>query len=505
MREFPSTPEGRAPREPLELLRERERARRLTASFGLISVAAVFLPSFLKEIKRLQEIEDKLNLERGNSTISRTYFRWQRKAVTRVEVRSILASLLIVMLSEVGRRYVYRLLVQAAVQADKRHARVKAVRKLFYLFAEYGISIENVNLQDVDLSEMYLHDANLAKTNLSRSNLSSTYLRRADFSQSELKDATLQNTDFRNAALINVYAHRVMAGGASFANADLSGASLAAADLHGANLDGATIEDADLRSVNFRRASLVGARLIRCDLSKADFTGADLRHADFVECDVSGSIFREAYVYGTAAWGLIGVPKTSTNLVITPEGEPEVVVDDLEVAQLLYLFLYDSKIRRVIDAVTSSVVLILGRFTQERLEVLELIRSELRDRGYSPVLFNFEKPVNRDLTETISALAHLARFVIADITDARGIPQELERIVPNLPSVPIQPILKAGVAEYAMFEHFKRYPWVLPVSEYPDSSGLIQSLGAAVIDPAESFLGISTNMPKAGKEPDDSG
>jgi hypothetical protein len=60
--------------------------------------------------------------------------------------------------------------------------------------------------------------------------------------------------------------------------------------------------------------------------------------------------------------------------------------------------LYNAKIRRVIDAVTSSVVLILGRSTEERLQVLNAIRSELRNRGYSPVLLTFERPTNRDLT-----------------------------------------------------------------------------------------------------------
>jgi len=66
-------------------------------------------------------------------------------------------------------------------------------------------------------------------------------------------------------------------------------------------------------------------------------------------------------------------------------------------------------------------VLILGRFAPERKAILDAIRDALRTRDYLPVLFDFEKPSSRDITETVSTLAHMARFVIADITDAKSI------------------------------------------------------------------------------------
>jgi hypothetical protein len=142
-------------------------------------------------------------------------------------------------------------------------------------------------------------------------------------------------------------------------------------------------------------------------------------------------------------------------------------------------------IRGIVDTITTKVVLILGRFTPERKAILDAIRNELRKHDLLPVLFDFEKPARRDITETISTLAHMAKFVIADITDAKSIPQELQCIVPDLPSVPIQPLLQEGADEYGMFEHFKKYPWVLAVHRYRDLDDLLASLSRKVIAPAE--------------------
>jgi hypothetical protein len=117
--------------------------------------------------------------------------------------------------------------------------------------------------------------------------------------------------------------------------------------------------------------------------------------------------------------------------------------------------------------------------------VLDALRAELRNRGYLSILFDFDKPSSRNLTETVSTLAHLARFLIADITDAKSIPQELQRIVPSLPSVPVQPLLLSSQYEYAMFKDFLDYPWVLVPYRYDNLENLLASLEEKVIAPAE--------------------
>ena len=149
------------------------------------------------------------------------------------------------------------------------------------------------------------------------------------------------------------------------------------------------------------------------------------------------------------------------------------------------MLLRNEEVRDIIDTITSKVVLILGRFTNERKRVLDALRQELRTRNLTPIVFDFEKPASRDLTETIITLASMARFVIADITDAKSIPQELSHIIPNLPSVPIQPVLLASDREYAMFERWKQYPWVLPEFLYEDEAHLLASLTDKVVGPAE--------------------
>ena len=203
--------------------------------------------------------------------------------------------------------------------------------------------------------------------------------------------------------------------------------------------------------------------------------GTDLERANLTHCSI----------FGISAWNLKLDGCVQTDLDITRGDEPTVTVDDLEVAQFIYLLLNNERVRRIVKALTTKVVLILGRFSAERKAILDAIRAELRRHDYLPVMFDFAQPSTRDTVETISTLAHLARFIIADITDPRCVPQELQTIVPNLPSVPVQLLLAASEAEYGMADHLKRYPWVLEVYRYSALEELVAGLNEKIIEPAE--------------------
>jgi hypothetical protein len=295
---------------------------------------------------------------------------------------------------------------------------------------------------------------NLARASLDFVSFSGRDLRNADLQGASLIQADLGHADLRNANLIAT---------------DLTGANLQGADLRGAELGSARLSGADLSAANLGNASLTCATML----------GTNLRDADISGCAV----------YGSSVWNLRVNDRTrQANLVISPSDEPAIVVDDLEVAQFIYLLLNNEKIRNVIDTVGKKAVLLLGRFTNERKPVLDALRDELRRRGFAPILFDFEKPGQRDLSETVSTLAHLARFVIVDLTDARSVPQELQKIVPNLPSLPVQTIIHQSQRSYAMFKDFAGYPSVAAPYRYDDVADLIDKLQQHVIQPAISKL-----------------
>ena len=278
---------------------------------------------------------------------------------------------------------------------------------------------------------------------------------------------------------------------ASLSAAQLVGADLNRADFREADLKGANLQGSDLIEASFQQADLTGADLgwavlERANLKAAKLCGADLSKAVLVETDLENAILSKCRVYGISAWNVrLNEGTNQDDIIITGPDEPQITTDDLELAQFLYLMLHNDKLRRVIDTITSKVVLILGRFSSERKMVLDALRDELRKRNYAPVVFDFEKPRTGTTINTVTLLARMARFVIADMSDAKSVLMELQAIVPSSPKLPVLPIIVAGQKEPGMFDSFEAYPWFLKVHSYENSAQLLVDLKDRVIGPLE--------------------
>lgn len=351
-----------------------------------------------------------------------------------------------------------------------------------------GMSIGGgVDLGSVSFRSADLRGARIIQVNLNSANLQGADLDGANFYGSTLYGANLQGAKIQRTNFYKVDLRRANLQGIMLEGADFTGANLQGQNFEGARLHAARLREADLSQADLRGAVLAYADLTGADLSGADLTGAYLDGAAFVSTQVDQAIFTRCQVYGVSVWDLKGEPKDQSNLIIKPRNQNSITVDNLDVAQFLYLLLNNKKVRQVIDAVTTKVVLILGRFTEERIAVLDAIRSELRRRDFTPILFDFEKPASKDVTGTVETLARMARFIIADLTNPSSIPHELATIVPFLRTTPVLPLRLAGSGGYSMFEDFQHaYSWVLDTHEYVDGESLISSL-SRVIAPADAM------------------
>jgi hypothetical protein len=133
-------------------------------------------------------------------------------------------------------------------------------------------------------------------------------------------------------------------------------------------------------------------------------------------------------------------------------------------------------------------MLILGRFSGERKPVLDALRQELRkpEHNYLPIMFDFPPLANQMTIETIKTLASMARFVVADLTDARSVLMELVAIVPDFPSVAVRLLIKKSAPEYGMLDFIRKFSSVVKNTfEYENEQEVIASIKEQLIVPAE--------------------
>jgi hypothetical protein len=242
------------------------------------------------------------------------------------------------------------------------------------------------------------------------------------------------------------------------------------------------LSKADLSKMNLSEANLSEASLYRADLSKADLTRSTL-----VKSNLEGATLEGSRIYGISAWSLKLAGAKQQNLNVSDHGEPAVMVDDLEVAQFIYLLLNHRRLRKVLNAITERGVLILGRFSGGGLDVLEAIAAKLRESKYQPFIFNFDRPADRNYTETVKTLVGLSRFVIVDLSGP-SVPQELYATVPHF-KIPFIPIIEEGRRQYSMVVDILEYPWVLnPPVWFVDVEHLVRAMPTQIIAPAEKWV-----------------
>src|SRR3989440_9945911 len=293
--------------------------------------------------------------------------------------------------------------------------------------------IMSTNLFESDFRYALLCRADLNHSLLDRANLSHANLREASIYLAHCDSAIFQSADLRKAILLETNFRR-----ADFNQADLNQANLSEASFIDANLSGADLSDVDL----------TGAVLSGTNLSGANLSGAYLYRTILVNTNLTGANLSNCFIYGISAWNVHLEDAIQKNLVITLEHEPTITVDNLEVAQFIHLLLDHKKLRDVLNSVTQRGVLILGRFGGGGLEVLRAIAAKLREEHYLPIIFDFERPQDRNFTETVKTLTGLSRFIIADLSGP-SVPQELYATVPHF-KIPFVPIIEAGMRPYAM-------------------------------------------------------
>ena len=345
-----------------------------------------------------------------------------------------------------------------------------------------GINLENVNLNGINLSKANIRNAEFKDTSLVDANLTEAQISRAYFYNADLSGSIFSGNSMRevifNHANLTGASLRILSYNCSFCNSNLLSSDLQRSWFFNPDFSKANLTEANLRSSVLRSANFTDT-----NLSNSDFTNVDLQGSNFVKTIITGAIFSNCRIYGTSVWSLIGKPKIQSNLIINPEPESSISIDDIQMAQFVYLLLNRDNLTDLLNTLSSKIVLILGRFTQKRKEILDALAEELKKCDLLPIIFDFDKPTSLDFTETIKTLAGISLFVIADITNPKSSPLELQATVPDY-QIPFVTIIQEGEEPFSMFRDLSKYDWILQPISYDSKKTLIMSFKDSILERA---------------------
>ena len=213
--------------------------------------------------------------------------------------------------------------------------------------------------------------------------------------------------------------------GFDFSYANLTGAKLQDAKFNRASLHQAILAGADCCRAEFSWANFCRTDLYGTDLREAKLIGANLQGVQMALTDCRGTTFENCTVYGLAAWDVqldketvqkrfrIRYVELEQPEAPTSSRQQRELEADARIAQFAHLMLHNKNLKVVVDALTRTGVLLLGRFTNGRKDVLEKLRDELKKTRHAAIVFDFDRAPDRDLNEMIQLLANMSVFIIA--------------------------------------------------------------------------------------------
>ena len=357
---------------------------------------------------------------------------------------------------------------------------VNLVEKEISSYASFDYEGERISDMIADLEEANLEGANLKGANLKGTNLKKAKLTGTDFEGADLEEANFQGsqtfwTKFRNANLKGADFWRVDLMGADFSGADLEDINLEEANLEGAILEGVNLINAILKGsiltrANLKKSYLNKAYIVEANLEGAILEGAKLNNADLMNsclnrANLSGADLSNTNIYGISAWDIITDENTVMKNLIINEN-PLVTVDDIEIAQFIYMISNNKKIRNVIDSMRTKGVLILGSFDDKTKSILNKITDILKENDLIPMVFYFEGSKELSLMDTVKTMALLSRFVIIDLSERSGQLFEIGNLSASSIKVPYATIASEGTRTTDMVKDLRCFDWC--INHYED-------------------------------------
>ena len=333
-------------------------------------------------------------------------------------------------------------------------------------FNEIPIHLDKM-LSSSDVKNIEVEQLNLKNRRLNKIRIINTKFIKTSFDDSIMENAQIDNSSFENSCLRQINLQNAYITKSCFHAADMSRANLNFSSLINCDLRGVNLSHANLVKTNLTGSDLSGANLSDANLKDAILDGTNLMNARLLRSDLTGASITNSRVFGISSWKVTLDNSIQKNLNITPPDEPYISVDDIDVAQFIYLLLNYQLFGKKVENIIKKTVLLLGNFESDRKIVLQKLRDCFKQNGYTPIIFDFDKPNSRCISETVLLVANLSCFIIADITDPKCIREELNTIIPSLPSVLIQPIIVKGQDPYITFQGLETsYTSVLKLIEY---------------------------------------